>query len=225
MTEQQLRTIIAQTAMGQLGYVGDHGTSAQPPKRTNKFAEYLDTLSGFYSGKKNGYHWCAMFVDWVQLNVMGREIMEIITNHHKYGCDCDHAFSRYQLANKIVGRPEVGDEVFYYKDSTGNFTHTGIVVSVSNDQFGAIEGNCSNSVKLYYKNFKSSDGYTHFFASPDYKLAAEMLSAKELNEFEKWAVDNGLLVGDGKGNYYMEENLTRSQMCTMLYRFHEKFIK
>ena len=37
-----------------------------------------------------------------------------------------------------------------------------------------------------------------------------------------WAVKNGLLVGDDKGDLKLQEPLTREQMCVMLYRYHGK---
>ena len=233
MTEQQLRTIIAQTAMAEVGYVGPNGYTCQPPYRVNKYAEYLDKIPNVYSGKKNGYHWCAIFVDYIQMICMGREIMEIATNHHIYGCDCDWGARQYDDRAKLFARnftqPEVGDEVFYFKN--GEFTHTGIVVSVDNEKFGSVEGNCSNSVKLYYKRWDANDGYRHYFASPDYAKAAEILSElsapteREMNEHEKWAIENGLIVGDGNGNYNFDEPIKRGHLCSVLFQMYQKFMK
>ena len=227
MTEQQLRTIIAQTAMAEVGYVGPNGPNCKPPLRINKYAEYLDKVPNFYSGKKNGYHWCAIFVDYIQMICMGREIMEIATNHHIYGCDCDWGAGQYQKRNALfeIKRPEVGDEVFYFKN--GEFTHTGIVVSVDSEKFGSVEGNCSNSVKLYYKKWDADDGYRHYFASPDYAMAAEMFdephdpTEREMTEHEKWAIENGLIVGDGDGNFHLDEPITRGHLCSVLYQLNK----
>lgn len=43
-------------------------------------------------------------------------------------------------------------------------------------------------------------------------------------EARKWAVKEGIVTGDGKGNYQWKSSLTREQMALMLQRFKERFI-
>lgn len=38
-----------------------------------------------------------------------------------------------------------------------------------------------------------------------------------------WAVDNGILVGDGNGDLSLDDPLTRRQAATVLYRYHNRF--
>ena len=45
----------------------------ETPDNINKYAEYLDKLTGFYNGKKNGFAWCDIFVDCGFVECYGRE--------------------------------------------------------------------------------------------------------------------------------------------------------
>lgn len=38
----------------------------------------------------------------------------------------------------------------------------------------------------------------------------------------KWAKENGILLGDGMGNYMLDSPCTREQMCVFLYRLYER---
>lgn len=40
----------------------------------------------------------------------------------------------------------------------------------------------------------------------------------------EWAISEGIIKGDGKGSYNPKGALTREQMATMLYRYHNKYI-
>lgn len=44
-------------------------------------------------------------------------------------------------------------------------------------------------------------------------------------ESVEWAIKNKILVGDSNGNLKLREALTREQMCALLKRFHDTFIK
>ncbi len=51
--------------------------------------------------------------------------------------------------------------------------------------------------------------------SPDNKPAAWSKDAVE------WAVSNGLMVGDDKGDLMLRSPITREQFCVMLKRYHD----
>ena len=38
----------------------------------------------------------------------------------------------------------------------------------------------------------------------------------------EWAVQNGLMAGDGTGNLKLHDNITRGQFCVMLKRYHDQ---
>ena len=41
----------------------------------------------------------------------------------------------------------------------------------------------------------------------------------------EWAIANGILTGNEKGDLMLSNPITRQQFCTMLYRYHKKFVK
>lgn len=41
-------------------------------------------------------------------------------------------------------------------------------------------------------------------------------------EAVRWAKENGILLGDGMGNYMLDSPCTREQMCVFLYRLYER---
>lgn len=48
---------------------------------------------------------------------------------------------------------------------------------------------------------------------------------EQINQYMQWAIDNGLFVGDGNGNYRPTDPLTREEAATLFYQFYNKFIK
>ena len=59
------------TAIAEVGYLEKKTNKNLDSKTANagynnytKYARDLDAISGFYNGKKQGYAWCDMFVDW-----------------------------------------------------------------------------------------------------------------------------------------------------------------
>ena len=44
-------------------------------------------------------------------------------------------------------------------------------------------------------------------------------------EAVEWAKKNGILTGNSSGDLMLSQNITRQQMCSMLYRFAKKIGK
>lgn len=235
MTAEELRNKLIKLATEEVGYVGDNGTSASVPNKTNKYSNWLDDITGFYNGKKNGYNWCAIFVDYIGMKAMGGDLDAFYdaTYHNSCGAGVRYCRNAYVNVGRCDATPQPGDEVFYFNKSSGLYSHTGIVVAVDNNGFTTVEGNCSNSVKMYVKKFNANDGYEHSFGHPNYEAAAKILTAKEpakeseaykdreFTEDEKWAIECGLFIGYPDGTFHFDEPITRGQMCTVLKRFSE----
>lgn len=187
-TPEQIANMVAERAKNEVGYVGDNGVNARVPNKTNKFFKVLDSIKGFYNGKKNGFDWCCGFVDAVQLTVLGEEVMKEITYHTTAGAGVNFAAVQYSNKHRLYDRAKVGDEVFYYKEATRTWQHTGIVVDVTDHSFTTVEGNCSNSVKTFTKEYTVNDGYTHWFGRPNWERAAELINPKDdvLPEVEQY---------------------------------------
>ena len=108
-----------------------------------KYARDLDAIPGFYNGAKNGYPWCAAFVDWLFVKTYGVEKTKLMTFHTTLGAGCVYAASRYRTAGQWFTKPQAGDEIFF--GDRGDEYHTGIVEKVDGTYVYTIEGNTSPS--------------------------------------------------------------------------------
>lgn len=113
-------------------------------KNYTKYAYELDQIEGFYNGKKNGYPYCAVAVDYWQVKAFGVEDMKRITFHSIYGAGCTWCAKQYEKADRLYKTPKVGDEAFF-RDSKGEYYHTGLVYKVDSTYVYTIEANTSDS--------------------------------------------------------------------------------
>ena len=72
-------------AQNEVGYLEKKTNSQLDDKTANagynnwtKYARDLDALGNFYNGKKNGYSWCDVFVDWCFVTTFGRDLLTVI---------------------------------------------------------------------------------------------------------------------------------------------------
>lgn len=156
-----------------------------------KFARDLDALPDFYNGKKNGYAWCDIFVDWLFVKTFGEEKGREMLYQPKQsaGAGCLYSAGYYKQANAFHrSNPRVGDQIFF-SYSPGEYSHTGIVVDVNGNTITTVEGNTSDSVgrRTYETSNRSIAGY----GTPNWSLAVEI--------WEKpWVVVvNGKIVNSG----------------------------
>lgn len=117
----------------------------------------------WYNGKKNGFAWCDMFVDWCFLTAFGYEnALRLLCQPEKSaGAGC--TYSRRYYANKgqfYTNNPKPGDQIFF-GTSTSNCSHTGIVERVDGSKVYTIEGNTSDQVarRSYALNNSTIVGY------------------------------------------------------------------
>ena len=158
------------TAEEQVGYLGKK-TNAQldDPKangggKFNKYARDLDALGDFYNGRKNGYDWCDVFVDWCFVSTFGRDIAQKLLCQPDLSC-------------------EPGDQIFF--GDSKSIWHTGIVVEVAGGFVHTVEGNAGDPSAVracrYAVGGKTIQGY----GRPDWSLVPE---GKEENDmsYEQW---------------------------------------
>lgn len=160
---------------------GDSGTLK------NKYAQYLDTITGFYNGRKNGYHWCAIFVDWCFVQAYGVSKAKKITYHTTSGAGCGYCAKAYYNKGRFFTKnPQPGDEIFFDWDGGGKVKsandclrahHTGIVYKVDGDKITTIEGNTSDGNGHYSavakKTRKLSADTTMGFGRPVWEQVEE----------------------------------------------------
>lgn len=117
----------------------------------NKYAAYIDTFfPTFYNGKKNGFDWCDIFVDYLFIKSFGEKsaLYMLCQPEKSCGAGCEFSARYYQQAKRFFNTPKQGDQVFF--QTRGTINHTGIVVSVDMDAkvFCTVEGNVANQVSM-----------------------------------------------------------------------------
>lgn len=126
------------TAAEQVGYMGKRSNSqldeynSNTSGKWNKYARDLDALGDFYNGKKNGYDWCDVFVDWCFVTTFGRTLgQKLLCQPDKsLGAGTGYSLKYYQQMGRLFSSPEPGDQIFFGDSKTT--WHTGIVSKVEN---------------------------------------------------------------------------------------------
>lgn len=183
---------ILRVALNEVGYL-EKKTNAQLDNKTanagynnyTKYARDLDAIPDFYNGKKNGYAWCDMFVDWCFVTALGVDRAKELLNqpNNSYGAGCQGSSNYFKQINQFFNEPQRGDQIFF-KNSDGKVYHTGLVYDVDNTYVYTVEGNTSSKSgvvenggsvekKKYSLNYSKIYGY----GRPKYK--EEIIMNKE----------------------------------------------
>lgn len=135
-------------AKGEVGYLEKATNSNLDSKTGNagsnnytKYARDMDAISGFYNGKKQGYAWCDVFVDWLFVKTFGvAEAKRLLCQpDNSLGAGCYYSRDYYKAKGQLYDQPKVGDQVFF------GTSHTGLVTKVSGSTFWTVEGNTSSA--------------------------------------------------------------------------------
>lgn len=244
---------LIKTAEAELGYLEKASNAQLDDKTANagknnwtKYARDLDGVGNIYNGKKNGFAWCDVFVDWCFIKTFGEEVAVKLLNQplKGLGAGVKWSASYYQQKGRFFDEnPKPGDQIFF--GSGNEWWHTGIVVEVSCGKVYTIEGNTSTasgvipngggvvkkSYSLTYRNIKG-------YGRPDYSIVKdepvkptfvakkeekEMTYYKTINDVPaaykasiKKAMDKGALKGTGNSELNISDDLCR--MLTILDR-------
>ena len=143
---------IIRIALEEIGYLEKKSNANLDSKTANagnnnytKYANLFDSkYTNFYNGKKNGYPWCDVFVDWCFVKAFGvRDAMKITFQKELCtGAGCSYSAQFYKDNNSFKTSPKRGDQIFFYVN--GEINHTGIVYSVDKTYVYTIEGNTSS---------------------------------------------------------------------------------
>lgn len=141
------------TARQEVGYL-EKATNSNLDDKTanagyNNYTKYARDLAqlGVYNGNKNGYAWCDVFADWCYIKTFGVDLAMKMTNQPMGGCGAGCTFSAgyYKSMGRFyTNNPQPGDQIFF-KDSSGEYGHTGIIEKVNNGFVYTIEGNTSSA--------------------------------------------------------------------------------
>lgn len=155
----------------------------------NKYANDLDKTD-LYNGKKNGYDWCDIFVDWLFYVTFGLDKTKEITGQPKdsAGAGCGQSKKYYEaIGCWHKSNPKVGDQIFFYNGTS--YYHTGIVVDVDSTTIYTIEGNTSsasgvepNGGAVRNKSYKLSYNLIGGYGRPKYDLIPNEEEVEEEEE-------------------------------------------
>lgn len=148
-------TVIA-VAAAEIGYKEKESNSQLDNKTANagdenytKYARDFDQkFPKWYNGKKNGFAWCDMFVDWCFLTAFGYEdaLRLLCQPERSAGAGCTYSLGYYRKKGQFfTSDPKPGDQIFF-GSSVSNSSHTGIVEKVDGSRVYTIEGNTSDQV-------------------------------------------------------------------------------
>ena len=174
---------LLQTIRAEVGYCEKASNSNLDDKTANagrnnytKYARDLDKVSGFYNGRKNGYPWCDVFVDWCMYKTFGAEnAKKLLCQPNKSaGAGCTSSMNYYKSKKQFYTSPKVGDQIFF-KDSEGGAKHTGYVEGIDGTYVYTIEGNTSsasgvvaNGGCVARKKYKLNDAAIAGYGRPKY---------------------------------------------------------
>ena len=163
----------------QVGYLGKKtnaqldDSKANAGGKFNKYARDLDTLGDFYNGRKNGYDWCDVFVDWCFVRTFGREMAQKLLCQPDRSCGAGTKYSMeyYRARGRLFSTPQIGDQVFFGDDKS--IWHTGIVVKVVGSYIHTIEGNAGDPSAVRSCKYGQSHSYIKAYGRPDWSLVPD----------------------------------------------------
>ena len=170
-------------AVEQIGYKEKASNTSLDSKTANagsanytKYARDFDQkYPKWYNGKKNGFAWCDMFVDWCFLTAFGYEkaLALLCQPERSAGAGCTYSLRYFKNKGQFHTKdPQPGDQIFF-GTSLDNSTHTGIVESVDKKQVHTIEGNTSNQVAR--RNYSLTNSRILGYGRPAYDAAGTVV--------------------------------------------------
>lgn len=189
----------------------------------NKFARDLDALGDFYSGKKNGFDGCDVFVDWLFVTTFGREIAQkmLYQPDRSLGAGTAYSLNYYKQKGRLFTSPEPGDQIFF--GDIKSTWHTGLVVKVEGGFVHTVEGNAGSPAAIRECKYALSYKYIKGYGRPDWLLMPEedeedddMKYYEKLEDVPTWykptvekLVKAGALTGTGDGELNVSEDFCR----------------
>lgn len=195
---------VIEIAKAEIGYLEKASNSSLDSKTLNagrnnytKFARDLDNIPGFYNGKKNGYPWCDVFVDHCFVKAYGVDAAKklLCQPNKSLGAGCQYSMNYYKTKGQLKTTPKIGDQIFF-KSSSGDIAHTGLVYNVDKTYVYTIEGNTSsasgvvaNGGGVFAKKYRLDYNRIAGYGRPAYD--AEPVSKVTVLEWQKAAIADG----------------------------------
>ena len=152
----------------------DDKTANAGSKNYTKYARDFDKkYPNWYNGKKNGFAWCDMFVDWCFLTAYGYEnALRLLCQPEKStGAGCKYSLRFFKKKGQFhTSDPRPGDQIFF-GTSLDDVPHTGLVEKVTASKVHTIEGNTSN--KVARRSYALSNSRILGYGRPAYDAVTE----------------------------------------------------
>ena len=195
-------------AAAEIGYKEKASNTSLDDKTANagsgnytKYARDFDQkYPKWYNGKKNGFAWCDMFVDWCFLTAYGYEnALRLLCQPEKSaGAGCTYSLRYYKAKGQFhTSGPKPGDQIFF-GTSLDNSTHTGIVEKVTAKMVYTIEGNTSDRVAR--RSYSLTNSRILGYGRPVYDAVAETSPVAPEPEKSQADMDVPFLVRVGISN-------------------------
>lgn len=183
-------TKIIELAIEELGYIEKASNNNLESKTENtgnanwnKFANFIDeNFPNFYNGKKNGYAWCDIFVDYLFLKTFGYEnaLRLLCQPEFSYGAGCNMSLNYYNAQGRFKKSPIKGSQIFFSYKNDSTINHTGIVIDFDENNVYTIEGNSNERVAK--REYKLSDKTIVGYGIPNYDKENDNENKKTLQE-------------------------------------------
>ena len=187
----------------------DSKTANAGYKNYTKYARDLDKVSGFYNGKKNGFAWCDVFVDWCFYKAYGTANAKrlLYQPSKSLGAGCEYSMQYYKKNGRFKTSPKIGDQIFF-KNSKGEICHTGLVYKVDKTYVYTVEGNTSSASGVVSdgggvreKKYKRTSSSIAGYGRPAYTTTSYQCIHKVVKDDTLWDLAVKYL---GKGTRYKE---------------------
>ena len=178
---------VIEIALNEVGYLEKKSNNDLDSKTGNagaanytKFARDLDAISGFYNGKKQGFSWCDVFVDWCFMKAYGATTAKkmLYQPDKSLGAGCLYSANYFKVANAFYNSPKVGDQIFFIRG--GKVVHTGLVYAIDSTFVYTVEGNTSgasgvieNGGGVCKKAYALKNSAIYGYGRPNYSLVPQ----------------------------------------------------
>lgn len=209
---------VIDVALSQVGYKEKASNSQLDDKNANagtnnytKYARDIDTkYPDWYNGKKNGYDWCDVFIDWCFIQAYGRENAQrlLCQPNKSLGAGCTYSYGYYKAKGQVGKSPKLGAQIFFgYKEN--DLDHTGLVIKYDDNYVWTVEGNTGSEVnevkeKRYYRDYEWIFGYGYPKYDEEVTPTPAPSGDKWIGGYPKLPSRGYYLTGDGYERY---ENL------------------
>lgn len=203
--------------------IAESQVGVQEPNGDDKYIQWYNSQTG--AGFPMNTPWCQIFVCWCADQAgVSREVIPLTAS-------CTAAMNWFIRDGvwhaRGTFRPQPGDLVYFDWDLSGDCDHVGIVQSVSGSSFTTIEGNASGSGAdgVRRKSYALDYSRIRGFAAPRFPSGEDEKNKPSpwAEEACRWAVEEGLFIGDQDGVIDWQGTLHKEDLAVVLHRYYEKF--